>query len=231
MASNNKLGARERMEIEKIFMDDFKNIQSSIGKQLRAFYERVRVEVLDELKVNEITAEAAKLEEEIRQKQLELTRIRERLTREIYLAEQRLNIIKTEALGDLEGPPDAEQLEELGFNYDDPVRDRMWYGFSVRTKLEATILIRLKEMDIAKPLKAMEKIGQAVQREMAFVSTFDDAEKAYKKFYDLNFRQYGVDIPPRLDDLKKLKGPTLLALGIAEKKPTKMLPGVATAEE
>ena len=31
--------------------------------------------------------------------------------------------------------------------------------------------------------------------------TFEEARTAYEKFYSLDFRKYGVDIPPRLDDI------------------------------
>jgi hypothetical protein len=31
--------------------------------------------------------------------------------------------------------------------------------------------------------------------------TFEEAREAYEKFYSLDFRKYGVDIPPRLDDI------------------------------
>ena len=35
--------------------------------------------------------------------------------------------------------------------------------------------------------------------------TFEEAREAYEKFYSLDFRKYGVDIPPRLDDIRKDK--------------------------
>ena len=47
-------------------------------------------------------------------------------------------------------------------------------------------------------------IFKATAREFTFCSTYEDAATVYKKFYGLNFRQYGVDIPPRLDDLRLL---------------------------
>jgi hypothetical protein len=31
--------------------------------------------------------------------------------------------------------------------------------------------------------------------------TFEEARTAYEKFYSLDFRKYGVDIPPRLDEI------------------------------
>ena len=33
--------------------------------------------------------------------------------------------------------------------------------------------------------------------------TFEEAREAYEKFYSLDFRRYGVDIPPRLDEVKE----------------------------
>jgi len=40
-------------------------------------------------------------------------------------------------------------------------------------------------------------------RELAMSGTFEEARKAYGKFYSLDFKKYGVDIPPRLDEIKK----------------------------
>ena len=34
---------------------------------------------------------------------------------------------------------------------------------------------------------------------------FEEARKAYSKFYSLDFRKYGVDIPPRLEEISKNK--------------------------
>jgi hypothetical protein len=212
------------MEIDKIFMEDFQAIQRAIRAQLVTFHEEVRAQVLCELGIDEATDEALRLENEIKTKQLELQRLRERLSREIYMAEQRLELVKSESLGAFNGPPEPEQLQELGFNHDTPVNNRTWYGFPVRTKLEAMVCLKLKKTaDVETPLTAVEKIAKSVQREMAFVSTFDDAERVYEKFYSLNFRQYGVDIPPRLDDLKKLKGQKLLKMDVVEKNPPKQL--------
>ena len=35
--------------------------------------------------------------------------------------------------------------------------------------------------------------------------TFEEARESYKKFYGLDFRKYGVDIPPRLEEITKNK--------------------------
>ena len=40
-------------------------------------------------------------------------------------------------------------------------------------------------------------------RELAMSGTFEEARAAYEKFYKLDFKKYGVDIPPRLSDIKK----------------------------
>lgn len=226
MAAQSKLGARERMQIEQIFAEDFKSIDAAINKQLVGFHEETRQVLLEELGIDQATEEVVKLEEEIRNKQLELQRIRERLTREIFMAEQRLNLVKSESLGTYNAPPEPEQLQELGFDHDAPINNRRWYGFPVRTKLEAMICLRMQKVaDVKTPLMAIEKIAKAVMREMAFVSTFDDAEKVYKKFYGLNFRQYGAEIPPRLDDLQRLKGQKLLKMDVVEKNKPKLLEG------
>jgi hypothetical protein len=40
-------------------------------------------------------------------------------------------------------------------------------------------------------------------RELAMSGTFEEARESYEKFYSMDFKKYGVDIPPRLDDIKK----------------------------
>ena len=41
--------------------------------------------------------------------------------------------------------------------------------------------------------------------------TFEEARETYEKFYSLDFRKYGVDIPPRLDELCNDKKSMLFA--------------------
>ncbi|MDD2246317.1 MAG: hypothetical protein PHC39_04465, partial [Proteiniphilum sp.] len=38
-------------------------------------------------------------------------------------------------------------------------------------------------------------------RALVMAGTFEEAREAYEKFYSLDFRKYGVDIPPRLQEL------------------------------
>ena len=53
--------------------------------------------------------------------------------------------------------------------------------------------------------KFIHDLARSCLRELAMSGTFEEARVAYKKFYSLDFRKYGVDIPPRLDEIRKQK--------------------------
>ena len=52
------------------------------------------------------------------------------------------------------------------------------------------------------PVKVICDLSRSAMRELAMSGTFEEAREAYQKFYSLDFRKYGVDIPPRLTDVK-----------------------------
>jgi hypothetical protein len=59
-------------------------------------------------------------------------------------------------------------------------------------------------------MKKMYKLHLSL-RALTMAGTFEEARVVYDKFYSLDFRKYGVDIPPRLDEMCEDKQTMLYA--------------------
>ena len=221
-----KLSRHERAEIENLFKLDLAKIQASMRERLEEYWSAVQGSIVDEVGIKDKMADAIRLEKEIEELKAKLARIREEMQHEIIVNERRLADIRATAVGVYSGPPTQEQLKELGlYDHDASIKDRIWYGFPIRSRLDAETAIRLRSSaDISKPIRALEGIAGAVAREMAFASTHEAAYEAYKKFHNLGFRQMGVDLPPLLEDIKAMRGETLLEAQLVETS-TRLLDG------
>lgn len=221
----------EKSAFMEVFSRDFENIMKTLGMQLNEQYRLARVEVMKEEGVVDETPKVKRLERELEELRLELQRLREGMQHTIFTKERELADVKRKGLGDLDGPPDPETLVELGFGHDDKVEDRAWHGIPIRSKLDALSAVKLhRAMDVSAPIRAVERIGEAVKRALLLSASYDDVQAAYDKFYELNFQQYGVDLPPRLDDLRELRGDRLLTMGVTEDM-SRLLPAAADRGE
>ena len=99
-----------------------------------------------------------------------------------------------------------EQIVELGGKSNKYGRfaDANFYGIPVTSQFEYEIVYYIKErINLEIPSKMLRDICHASIRALTMAGTFEEARDAYNKFYSLNFRNYGVDIPPRIDDVIK----------------------------
>lgn len=182
-----KLTEKERDAFEKIMEADLKPIHVKLMNQIKDFWAKAREEVIKAKGWD-------KLMEEKRQLEAEQSRIRGR----IHQIEDEM---KSEALK-------PEQIVELGGEPDKwgHYKGATFHGIPVESQFEYEIVEYIRQhIDLRVPAKFLHDLGRACMRELAMSGTFEEARKAYAKFYSLDFRKYGVDIPPRLSEVGKQK--------------------------
>ena len=178
-----KLTEREREGFEKILISDLKAINSRFMSQIKDFWGIARIKVLE-------TKGWDKLIEEKRLLDIQKKQIIER----IHVIE---TIINSEHLR-------SEQIIELGGKTDDygKATGANFYGIPVTSQFEYEIVDYIRSnIDLEIPSKVLRDVCESSIRALVMAGTFEEARGAYEKFYSLDFRKYGVDIPPRLDDL------------------------------
>lgn len=187
-----KLTQKERESFDEIMKQDLESIQQAFGEQIQKFWAMARTEV------------------EKREGFHDLRDEKERLKKQMAEAQQRIHSIERE-LGseDLQ----VEQIVALGGKADSYGRfsGAHFYGIPIKSQFDYKVMEYIKEnINLEVPAKFLHDLGRACIRELAMSGTFDEAREAYEKFYSLDFRKYGVDIPPRLsevkDDVKLLEG-------------------------
>ena len=178
-----KLTEKEREGFEKILSHDLSAINVRFMNQIKDFWGIARVEVLKTKGWDKLIREKEELE--IKKKEIH-NRINEIE-----------NIINSQPLL-------VEQVVELGGKPNEYGRHSAakFYGIPVTSQFEYEIVefIR-KNIDIEVPAKILRDICESSIRELTMAGTFEEARRAYEKFYSLDFRSYGVDIPPRLDEI------------------------------
>lgn len=180
-----KLTENERNGFEKILEADLKAINAKFMNQIKDFWGIARVQVLKTKGWDKLIQEKADLE--IQKKGI-INRIHEIE-----------NIMNSEHLT-------AEQSVELGGKANDNgrVQGANFYGIPVTSQFEYEIVDFIRQnIDIEVPAKILRDICESSIRALTMAGTFEEARDAYNKFYSLDFRAYGVDIPPRLDDICK----------------------------
>lgn len=180
-----KLTEKEREGFEKILAQDLTAINQKFMNQIKEFWGIARVQVLKTKGWDKLIQEKADLE--IQKKEC-IERIHE--------IEGILNA------KDLR----AEQVIELGGKPDEHGRCRgaHFYGIPVTSQFEYEIVEYIRaNIDLEVPSKILRDICESSIRALTMAGTFEEARDAYNKFYSLDFRNYGVDIPPRLDEVCK----------------------------
>lgn len=188
-----KLTEREREGFEKILSQDLKAINKRFISQIKDFWGIARDKVLKEKGWDVLISEKEQLE----QKQKE---IKQRM-HEIE------NILNSEKLR-------VEQVIELGGKSNEYGRceGANFYGIPVTSQFEYEIVEYIKQnIDLEVPAKILRDVCESSIRALVMAGTFEEARGAYEKFYSLDFRKYGVDIPPRLDDICANKNSMLYA--------------------
>lgn len=182
-----KLTEKEREAFEKILAKDLGAIDEKFMNQIKDFWDTARKEVMKSRGWDLLM-----LEKESLQKQ------QEEIIGKIHKIESTMNKV------DLK----PEQIVELGGNPDDYGRYRgaNLYGIPVTSQFEYDIVEYIRsKINIEVPAKVLRDICESAIRALTMSGTFEEARDAYNKFYSLDFRKYGVNIPPRLDDITKNK--------------------------
>lgn len=180
-----KLTEKERAGFEKILAQDLCAINQKFMNQIKDFWGVARVQVLKTKGWDKLIQEKDDLEKE-----------RKRIQERVHEIEGILNA------KDLR----AEQVIELGGKPDEHGRCRgaSFYGIPVTSQFEYEIVEYIRaNIDLEVPSKILRDVCESSIRALTMAGTFEEARLAYEKFYSLDFRKYGVDIPPRLDDVCK----------------------------
>jgi hypothetical protein len=178
-----KLTERERGGFEDILKSDLKAINVRFMNQIKDFWGIARSKILESKGWDKLIVEKERL---VKQQ----AEIKERI-HEIE------NILNSEQLR-------AEQVVELGGKPNEygRVSGANFYGIPITSQFEYEIMEYInKNIDLEIPSKILRDVCNSSLRALVMAGTFEEARGAYEKFYSLDFRKYGVDIPPRLDDL------------------------------
>lgn len=178
-----KLTEREREGFEHILEADLKAINSRNISQIKDFWGIARIRVLETKGWDKLILE----KETLGKKKWEI----------IEREHQIENILNSENLR-------AEQIIELGGKSNEHGRcgGANFYGVPVTSQFEYEIVEYIKQnIDLEVPYKILRDVCESSIRALVMAETFEEAREAYEKFYSLDFRKYGVDIPPRLEEL------------------------------
>lgn len=188
-----KLTEREREGFEKILEEDLKAINKRFISQIKDFWGIARENVLKQKGWDLLVIEKEQLE-----------RKQKEIKQRIHEIE---NILNSEKLR-------VEQVVELGGKSNEYGRcdGANFYGIPITSQFEYEIMEYIKKnIDLEVPSKILRDVCKSSIRALAMAGTFEEARGAYEKFYSLDFRKFGVDIPPRLDDICANKNSMLYA--------------------
>jgi hypothetical protein len=178
-----KLTEKEREGFEKILSSDLKAINVKFMNQIKDFWGIARIEVLKTKGWDKLIQEKETLEKE-----------KEKIIQRLHEIE---GILNSEDLR-------AEQVVELGGKPNEYGRHKgaSFYGIPVTSQFEYDIVEFIRQnIDLNVPAKILRDVCESSIRALTMAGTFEEARSAYEKFYSLDFRSYGVDIPPRLEDI------------------------------
>ena len=178
-----KLTEREREGFEKILAADLNAINKKFMSQIKDFWGLARIKVLETKGWDKLIVEKEDLEDQ-----------KKAITQRIHEIE---NLMNREDLR-------VEQVVELGGKPDEYGRckNACFYGIPVTSQFEYEIVDYIRSnIDLEIPSKVLRDVCESSIRALVMSGTFEEAREAYEKFYSLDFRKYGVDIPPRLNEL------------------------------
>jgi hypothetical protein len=182
-----KLTNEERKSFLLIITEDLCTIRFKVHEQLENLWEQARVDVLHDLGHD-------KLLERKRQIELEENKLRQ----ERHELEEKLNDDKLS----------ISQLLEFGAseNKHGYMHGANFYGIPIHSLVDYKIAKLIQaNIDVESPAHYVETLARSVMRELTMAGTFEDAQQIYEDFYKLDFRQYGIDIPPRLKEMKSMR--------------------------
>ena len=136
--------------------------------------------------------------DELMEKKAKLIIKRDKLNQEIHEIETALR----------SKPLTKQQVIQMGGSIDNYGRAKgaNFHGIPIESYFEFQVADLIKEhLDLKAPAKFVRDLSRSCIRELTMAGTFEQAQKIYEKFYALDFRKYGVDIPPRLDEMRQEK--------------------------
>ena len=178
-----KLSPNERKEFLKIFEEDLLAINGALAHQIESIWDKARSQILKESG-----------QDELLRKKADLITKREKIVEEIHQIETALR----------SKPLTKQQIIEMGGKVNDYDRatGANFHGVPIESYFEYQIAGMIKEhLDLNAPAKFVSDLSKSCIRELTMEGTFEKAQEVYEKFYKLDFRKYGVDIPPRLDEM------------------------------
>lgn len=182
-----KLTEKEREGFEGVLLADLKAINRKFMNQIKDFWGIARTKVLENKGWDKLIQEKNHLE--IQQKDIKnrIHQIEETINSEPLRAEQVIELEgKTNEFGRCDGAN--------------------FYGIPVTSQFEYEVVEYIRKyIDLEIPSKVLRDVGSSSIRALIMAGTFEEAREAYEKFYSLDFRRFGVDIPPRLDEMCKDK--------------------------
>jgi len=182
-----KIGLQERKAFLNIIIEDMRAIRSKVIEQIKELWKESRDEILAETGLDV------------------LQQRKEEITEKISDLKEELNQIENQIKSD---PLTVHQALELGGDTDrwGSAKRATFFNMPVESQLDYDIVQRIKfKVNTEAPAKYLDDLGRTALRELTMAGTFEECQKIYEDFYSLDFRKYGVDIPPRLKELKEAK--------------------------
>jgi len=180
-----KLSEKERAAFEGIIGEDMMMINARFMSQLKDFWAKAREEVLKTKGWDALIIEKDNLQQQIQKCNVRIHEI------EGLMQKKELPVEKIVELGGT--PNDYGRFKGANF-----------HGIPVESEFDYEIVEYIRtHIDINIPAKFIFDLGRATQRALAMSGTFEEARSTYEEFYALDFRSYGVDIPPRLVEVKQ----------------------------
>ena len=188
-----KLTEREREGFEKILSKDLAAINDRFMSQIKDFWGIARIKILERRGWDKLIKEKDDLEQQQKLIKNRVHEIENIMNKDPLLVEQ---------VVELGGKPD-EYGRHSGANF---------YGIPVTSQFEYEIVEYIRNnIDLEIPSKILRDVCKSSIRALVMSGTFEEARAAYEKFYSLDFRKYGVDIPPRLSEICEDKKTMLYA--------------------
>lgn len=186
-----KLNQKERLAFIGIIEGDLTAINSKIHEQLNLYWEKSRIEILHDCGFDGLIEKKKQLDAEEK-------KIRQRIHEIEDIIEDKPMTVNQilEYNGSINSWGKAEGAHFMGIPLDSLI------DYKIAKLIETNI-------DVHAPAKYIEQIARSTLRELAMAGSFEEAREVYNDFYSLDFRRYGVDIPPRLKEIKKQR-PTLV---------------------
>ena len=178
-----KLTGDERQGFEKILAKDLAAINDRFMNQIKDFWGISRQKVMERRGWDKLVREKTELQKRQNEIKNRIHEIESKMSNEPLRVEQAVELGGT--------PTDYGKMKGANF-----------YGIPVESQFEYEIVEYIRSnIDLEIPAKILQDVCRSSIRALVMAGTFEEARAAYEKFYSLDFRKYGVDIPPRLDDM------------------------------